>query len=74
VAIRLATPDYDIRGAGPRKNFPVENSNDCGVCASLRKRAKIVSFGGLNADKRRTADIKDGTRVKINKHGLSTGV
>ena len=24
----------------PRKNFPVENSNDCGVFAALRKRVK----------------------------------
>jgi hypothetical protein len=24
---------FGYAGAGPRKNFPVENSNDCGGCA-----------------------------------------
>ncbi len=31
----------------PRKNFPQENSNDCGVCATLREMNTTAGLGDM---------------------------
>ena len=43
----------------PRKNFYVENSNDCGVCATLRREGLNLPQKGTKGAKSLDADCAD---------------